>query len=494
LLVPPTNSKAKKSLFASGHSEEQARHLVSVIAENPRAPIIIVDDSFAQEYRRTGLPKVGILDRRKLMAQRLRRYFPASSRSTGFPLTAAKTLSGGSALFICVHGDGPVAEWVKRLEGLPNPQAGTIPAPLAGAEMLKRLLPEARQGWAILLLRQRTGGFRQITTLDGDLIMTRLIPPPPPDSLPGHGKTAESLRNEIAATLGYLPRLGLSMDDRVKLVTIAPEEIREVSGSFPVTVEAAFFMTPHEAARRLRLPFSPGPSDPACDLLFAAWIAGKGSQRAFLLPENRRRELRTELIRRAGHVAASAMWIAAAAWLLWHIYGIIRLAGDYETAAWQAADSRQKLAMERNSLAQETEHLGRLRQAVARKRLFSEPFASPWPVLDAVGQSLGNAARLSRLEWSADGEWQNGSGTTRIGLRITDSSLPYSTTEAGKRVVIVNIEKLAQNMRDSLPGHRVTVTRFPFLIKADDTLTNAAEKQGADTPPQAEIVIERERP
>ena len=153
--------------------------------------------------------------------------------------------------------------------------------------MIQKLMPEAKQGWALMLSWHRTGGFRQIATRDGQLIFTRLTPPLAPDTSPAY--LGSHLATDLHASLDYLGRLGLTDKSALRFVAILPHAMHATLTALHLPMRAQKTLTPFEAAKILRLPFAPAEDDPTADLLHAAWLVRQKRPRAPLPAPNQRR-------------------------------------------------------------------------------------------------------------------------------------------------------------------------------------------------------------
>ncbi|MDD5585945.1 MAG: hypothetical protein PHY92_03185 [Alphaproteobacteria bacterium] len=491
LLVPPFRHASDAPLFVPGHTEEKTLPIVEALAAQPKMPVLILADTLAQEFHRDTLPRLNVFDRKKLLARRLRQHFPLPSSTPHAQLTAAIPLKNNAALFACLHDGGPVATWMKRLETLSNPLTGVAPLPLVCSGIIARLMPEARQGWAMLLSWQRTGGFRQIVTHDGEFVFTRLTPPLPLSA--GAETIIMTLINDLEATKGYLARLGLTEGTPLRLAAILPKTLHKAIHALPQPFQTAVTLTPHQAAKRLGLTYAPDRNDPAADLLYAAWVAKQKRLRPVMLPDDRRETDRTASVKRWGRCVAAAAWLAALAFFGWQGHDLFRLAVAHRQTTQDVAALQKQLTQERATLAPVTAPLGRLRQAVARQRLFTEPPLFPWPLLRALDKELGAAARITRLNWQS-GKGAAAGETLEISLRLTESGLPPPSQEAGRQAIVKRFDQLAQSLRSSLAGYQVAVTRYPFLIKPDETLSNAGDKQTDDRLPTADFLLQKEKP
>ena len=488
LLVPPFPNSDLEPLYVTGHDDIQALPILEAMAERPRVPVFILADTLAQEFRRDTLPRLNFFDRQKVLARRLHQHFPPPLSEPHTQLSAALPLKKNAALFACLHDGGPIAAWLTRFDFLDNPFGGTLLLPLACAGMTARLMPEAHKGWAMLLSWQRTGGFRQIVTHDGELVFTRLTPPLPLSASPSY--VAATLTLDLQATLGYLARLGMKEGEPLRLAAIMPTMMHRAIGALPPPIQTLVMIEPHRAAQKLGLPFAPDIDEPASDLVYAAWVAKQKHLRGVLLPDEKRQAYQTARLKRWGSCTAALVWLLILSSLGWQGHDLFRLAVASRHSEQDFALLQKQFEQERTTLAPVTEPLGRLRQAVARQRLFTASVSEPWPLLRTLGKEIGTAARVTKLNWQS-GKTPAKAETLQIGLRLTESTSPSAAKEAGRQKIIRSFDRLAQSLRTALPDYDVTVTRYPFLIKPDDTLSNANDKPNDTTLPTADFLVQR---
>ncbi len=469
LLVPPCDGTAAP-LFVAGHGE--ARPILDALAARPRVPVLILADVLAQEFRPVVLPRLNPFDRKKILARRLEQAFPQS------PLKAAWPQKNRAALLACVHEGGPVETWLERLNQRPNPSGGVALLPGESASMLTSLAPQTAQGWGLLLSWQRTGGFRQIVTRDGELVFTRLTPPLPLTA--AEDDIAAAIGRDIQASLGYLARLGLSGGERLSVVAVMPARVHAALTELNLPTCALTMLTPHQAARQLNLPYTPSAEDPTADLLHAVWMLHRRPRHILMQRETRQRR-REASIRRWGWRSAAAVWLVTLALIAGQATGLWQDALAHRAKARDIAALQRQRAEEYAALAPVTEPLGRLRQAVARKRLFTTPPEAPWALFETLNATLPNSARATRLEWQT--------GKLDLNLRLTDA--PAATLDE-REALTPRFDALAATLRDALPGYEVAIVRYPFATAPNEPLTNASAQTRDDA--TANFVLRRVTP
>jgi len=466
LLVPPQRGKTVKTLFADSH--DKAGAILEAIAASPRTPVLVLADTLAQVFRRDALPRLNFLDKRKLLKRRLQQHFPEPPHARHTQLTAALPLKNHAALLACLHDGGAAGLWFERLASLSTPPCSTALLPLESAPMVARLLPEARKGWGLMLSWQRTGGFRQIVTLDGELIFTRLTPPLPLTASPGF--TTATLALDLQASLGYLARLGLTEGTPLYVIAVMPEKMHEALKTISLPLKSIVTVTPHQAAVQLGLPFGPAPDDPFGDLLHAAWLLGRPRPRVLLRQKRLQQTRNTSRLNRWGKNITAAVWLLALAAFGVEGYDLMQRALTLQQTATGIETLRQELAQERARLGPVTEPLGRLQKAIERRRLFATPEPQPCPVLRSLDKGLGSNARAVRIEWrpGAPGRPE----TLRTSLRLTGNAAPARAKGAMRQQTAQAFDALAVSLRAAMPDYDVTIGRYPFPALPNETLSN----------------------
>lgn len=449
------------ALFVKGHDANAVRPILDALRSQPRRPVLILADVLGQEFRHESLPRLGWLDQRKLRLRRLQQQFPQALLKTALPLR------NHTALLAALHEGGVAGWWLERLATLPNPSGGVCLLPLESADMPQRLMPQAATGWAVLLGMHRAGGLRQIVTRDGALIFTRLTPPMPPNA---DGRDiAQAVARDLQATRGYLARLGLNDDTPLRAAAILPEHAHAALAALSLPVQSLLTLTPHQAARRLALGLTPSPLDVSADMLHVGWLTRKRRPRALLMRPETRQTTNSAMLRRWGMRAASAAWLLALGSLAWQGQDLLRLGLANNRLIADNAALEEQLTQERAARPPVTQPLGRLRLAVERRRLYTLPQETPWPLLDKLAETLTTDFRLTKLDWNhADGK--TATEKLEIGLRLADA--PASLDQG--RMAAQRFDELAATLRQALPDHAIAIAQYPFPVMPNDTLSNAA--------------------
>lgn len=339
-------------LTAPGAAESLAA--AETLRALPRLPLAILFDGQGQDMLADSLPPVSFLDRPQLLARRLDQHMAARPHR-GHRRNGRKGEDGRTPyLFAAIGNAAPLQRWLPFIESLPNPLLGLglLPPELAGLALALRQTPASAQDWTLLITPQSLGGFRH-TALRGDqLLVSRLTTPDADLSL------AETLRADLAATYGYLSRLGLTATAPAEVILLLPAAARATLGlGFGAGASDGKPSSALPGGRPLRLlPIEEISARPDLapafffaeerheglggvsggESLAAACLAARGH---FALPLSFP-ELATRLSReRQGQAADWAQRLAIAASL-----AALFFAGNAGWAGWQADRLRQELA------------------------------------------------------------------------------------------------------------------------------------------------------
>ncbi|MGE3623061.1 MAG: hypothetical protein AB7H77_04195 [Bdellovibrionales bacterium] len=455
--------------------------MVALAARYPRIPVSLLADTLGQDLRHETLPRLGLFDRRKLIRRRLQQAFPNASLAAALP-----GRDRSRVLFAGLQPGGPVHDWIARLSTARQsnpPRTSFLSVECAG--ILARLLPAASSGWALLMSRQRTGGFRQIVTYNGELVFSRLA-----SSLPAHARPVEvamAISRDIQATQSYLTRLGFGERSPMRAVLLVPQALQEALHRAALPLHNPLFTSPHDAARKLGMASTPATDDPYGDWVFASWFARNRQPELRLLPADLRQVLRAAITQQWGMRAACLAFLVALALTGWNAGDLVTSVLDRQTEIARLEQLEKLLAREQAAAEPVTEPLGRLRQAIERRRIFNAAVSSPRGLLIALNEGLGANARLTKLEW------QNETGEPADEILHIAARLAENAGPAGREMTVVQFQKLAQSLALAMPDYEVTVTRFPFPALPGEALTNiAAGDKTADA--STEFLIRRSRP
>jgi hypothetical protein len=271
-----------RRLFAPNTEEKSVEALVQLLGEFPTAPISVLVDVLDQAYVRHTLPPVTALGVNKIIQRRLSRDFAAEDLKGAISLgREQKGRKDWNFLLISLAYNDRLKGWLSLLYDLPNRLKGIYLSPVESEAILQQLKtaishnhdtvtskkkkstspsfslskskkqkdvsPEQAR-WDILVLNNKTGGFRQVVLKNGKLVFTRMAQAAmneKPTVLAGN------IEQEVKNTIEYLKRLSFAQGSVLSIMIIIGEEIKTHISTEGFNATESMVYTPHEAAELL---------------------------------------------------------------------------------------------------------------------------------------------------------------------------------------------------------------------------------------------------
>lgn len=382
--------------------------LTNALDARRRAPLVVLVDLLEQSYRREAIPPVNMMDRPKVLNRRLGIAFPSFDIKAAVSLGEEVGPRGDLAyLFVALPPSPELETWISFLHGIDNPVSslGLLPIESAGlaAALNKAVTAEddAPAEWSLLISREWSGGIRQIVVRGDKLAITRLTPSPA--GAAGPADIALSISQEMTSTLGYLTRLGYTASDRLNIVVLGSEAMREVYEEREAPGRTTTVLTPAEAANLLGLAEFADTVEGYGDVLHAAWAATKRRPTLQMSADVLgRRQVQMVAARKwvIGGLATSAtvlgVYCALLAADLWELRDGIVMGASKETRL------RSQLADLQRQFDEIPDQPRRIIAALDHHDLLSRQSIEPVPVLAAISDSLDPSIRLNTLRWEAE--------------------------------------------------------------------------------------------
>lgn len=484
VLTKIENKKVINAWLASPDPQLAYEELGEAFAEDKKSSVSVLFDTLDQSREEQEVPKVNVMDRRKVMARHINMAFP------GVNLRGARLIGDGENArsllyeFASVPLDGRIPGWVDFVESLPNDIRGFYAIASENVDMVKSLLPEdtpdVEEGnhWRHLIGVNATGGFRQIIEKNGDLCLTRLTAAPPPET--PAGEFADMIFRDFQATVTYIKRLGYVTSDTLDLVVLTTPENQDAMSNLEWGIPRSVTMkTPHEAGAELGLGSIGKEDQPFCDVLHAAWFSSKRSP---ALPLTRsvalgdaKDDLRDLAFMLSPFVAAASV-VGCLGWIGWTLFQTSST--NTENAALEA-----ELNTSRATLTQEEASLGTLSYSASNMRNVFDVLDSMkagqidlTPMLNGLFSSLDGDAVILDLIFTTDQPAAAG-GRGRSAARGAASytvdvrmKLDEVITTADEAVQIASSleERLKENFSD---GFDVEMTVEPVAAQSEDGLS-----------------------
>ncbi len=455
--------------FVPTENKNGAQIIDDFINRYPNARLTLCADNLAQDYRVDALPPLTIFDRAKLIKRRLQQSFPLARVTTSRRFTKSKN----QILLIGLNGNNAALQWADRLRGR-MPRLTLLP--VEAAQLLAKLSAETTKGWAMLVSRQKTGGFRQIVTHKGNLVFTRLTP------LPSDGEDQSNIIvRDIQASLDYLTRLGLQNAHDLSVLLLMQN--LDLSPFADLSLQSLQCLPPLAAAQKLRLPFA-SDNDDSADVFYAASFAETRPALSLMLPDAKNLYLNKQT-RFWGMRAASAC-------LAFSLIFAVCNAADLFSTLYQTEQETTRLNATQNELAQAqanaaplTEPLGRLRQALARRHIYEQETPTPWHGLNEIAAALTDDSKIIHIDW--ENKTAGAPEKITIGMRMT------TNTDATDRAAIVTrFSNITQNIALAAADYDVVETKPPFPALPQETVT--AETTTSAPDPTGDIILQRKTP
>lgn len=470
VIVTPINIPGAAPLCLPADRTKSRQAVVSFLKDHPHAQVTFLLDNLGQDLRVETLPPVGWADRRKLAARRLRHAFPTATLAAYRLSRRDRTLLA----LMAVHDQNPLHVWLDACAAR-LPRVALIPSVVEG--LAARLAPPGKD-WQLILSRDFSGGYRQVVLRKGMAVFARLTP------LAAGAEESAAIARDIQASLTYLKRLGLAEAADMAVLLLLDNPDAAVAVRNAVNPGSVLALAPREAAARLNVVLPSESAECPCDALYAALCVCLSWSRFLRSPATRRQWLENVTLT-IGRRAATALLVVSLLAVGWQAGGLgtALLALHEQSAA--LAEAKAKLAQLQHEAGPLTGPLGRLRQAIERKRIFDTSAASPAALLSLVSPCLGEA-RLLSIDWSASPDGAREEMTVRLSLPPSDSD----DGNAVKAAAVAAFNETARQLASCAKGYEAKIIRAPYPNLAGDTVS-ASETA---TLPSGEILFTRGAP
>ncbi|MBX7197994.1 MAG: hypothetical protein K1X51_01300 [Rhodospirillaceae bacterium] len=502
VLTKLVDKKVANAWLGSPDPAMAQEELGEALAEDPKAKLSVLIDTLDQSSKEEEIPKVSILDRRKVLARHINMAYPGQNLRGARMVTETdkKTLVYE---FAAVPLDGHIPGWVEFVESLPNDKGGYYAIAPENADILEALAPkdvppaeEGKNHWRHLVSINVTGGLRQIITKNGRLSLTRLTQAPPPETPPED--FADMILRDFKATITYIRRLGYQVGEPLDLVVLTSVDNKKVLEDLTWDgARSASVYTPYEAGMLLNLG-SLGREDQAFgDVLHAAWFASK---RRPLLPLTRSLAMGDTMddIRELAFLAAPYVaGVAAAAVLIWAGWTTNQLLeiNDQNTALQaQLNQKNAALTSARNLAGGMPYEPGRVRSAIEVDKTLDVGQIDIVPPLQALARALQSDAVVTSLSINSGVLGQQvtvpapgtPAGEKSEYVLVAGMQLPSVVVTADEAVAVTR--RLESRLNESFgKDYRVQMTVAPLAAQASQTFSGGlSDVLGLDTAPHSD--------
>ncbi len=473
------NRKVENAWLGSPDPALAQEELGEALATDPKARISVIFDTLDQSFKEEELPKVSVLDRRKVLARHINMAFPGQNLRGARLVTQTpkKTLIYELA---SVPLDGRVPGWIDFAQSLPNEKAGFFALAGENADISRALAPkdavapEGGNHWRHFIGINVTGGLRQIIEKNDRLSLTRLTQAPPADTPPG--EFADMIIRDFKATITYIRRLGYQVGEALDVVVLT--SVANKSALEDITWDGARSVTvytPHEAGLMLGLG-SLGREDQAfCDVLHAAWFSSKGKP---TLPLTRslamgdtKDDLR-EITYLAAPYAAAAAMVALVGWAGWTGYELYDYASRNEIVQAQLSRQAAQLQEKTLKLTGFPYTAAQVRNVLEVEGSLDAGKTDLAPILKKVASSLDGDAVVLNIQILNGAVVRVPPNTPKPPPLTADIKLRLDSVIATAEEAVQTTRRLQQRLTANFsPDYKVTLTREPVAAQAKETLS-----------------------
>jgi hypothetical protein len=254
-------------------------------ASHASKAVTLLFDAGDQTYRKEGLPKMGALDKNKMIKRKLEQAFPNYPIKASFDLTPsgrglkAADQPAAQYLFAAISETEHITKISDCLLEAGNHIAGfgLLPVESSGltsllSDKLFGLKMGKKSMWSIMIGQHETGGLRQVAVKNGELALTRLTPLSE-ENMSGEAWVLE-VEREFKTTMGYISRFGFNPQDGLDVIVLGGEVEKRAFAGRAFSVSNFSFLTVREAAKVIGLNVSDD-IDHYADCLHAGYVGGK---------------------------------------------------------------------------------------------------------------------------------------------------------------------------------------------------------------------------
>ncbi len=468
--------KVANAWVASPDPAEGAADVLDALNTAKSVPVYVLMDAFEQVFREEKVPKVNFFDQKKVVERHLQMAFPGNNLQAAMS-HGADPQGNKFFLFCSVPPTDLVKGWLAALDKGKRKPRGVHMLPLESLDMLDALTPPAAQKgvrWRILFTFNMTGGLRQIVSKQGRIMVTRLTPPPPPDSAIDPVQIVE---RQFSETLAYVKRMGYQKGDNLDVVILAEEPVATGIRERAWEAHSMTVISPHEVGEALGLGRIGQPGQPYADVVHALWFATRKKPKAKMTWAQAPKVDYVQLVAQGAPLAAAAAAVALLA------QGAV-LGWDYKEAL-EAIDRQQRqLSVAQADLAREQARLATLEfSADAIRPLIdvvdqlTAGHIPPVPMLARLGHALSGGAVITEMVLTTP---QEAAGATnrrqraqpgtesfvwRLGLTVT---LPPDT--AGDAQALERADVLEKALAATFTDMRVAMLEAPVAVGSNQVV------------------------
>lgn len=463
------------------------------------APLIILFDVVEQQYRRENIPKVGFMDKKKVIGRKLLMAFPQQQFRAFIPVEQ-KDKNGGAtvALFAGLSTNLTITQILDAVLQSEVSIQGAGLLPMESTTLAKKLMEETHKRartpndtrWSVLMTLHATGGLRQIVIKDGELALTRLTPlAVDPNDTRG---VVDEMSREFNATLTYLSRFGYIPSDGLDLIVVSSAEVAQLMRETNLAVSHLYPLSVHEAGKLVGLvPEIPGHDDIHGEILHAGWV---GRQRKMVMP------LSAAVLDRVAQTRQTAqamifLLIFGIGYIGWQAFGLQAAMLGLQSDITQQKAQRVALQSEYDAESKKWNTLKydpeKTRVALLIHDEFKANSIDFEPTMRVLNETLDQAhMSLKEIDVTPFGGGDAAAGAAPVPM--SDPSVGTPKQQATIKFTVsfnanTSIEEaarmtndLAERLKQRLPGRQVAVSEIVGNLALDKAVQGTSEQVGPD--------------
>ena len=469
ILVHMKGATVARRLFSPSADPETSSAIRELLRSNPQIPTYVLIDMMDQSYVKHTLPPVTKFSVQKLIKRRLERDFSPEDIKGALPLGRDKDgRRDWNYLLISLASSPMLMQWMDFITELENPLRGIYLVPVESeqfiAQLRKRLLPESKARWQLLVMNNKVGGFRQVIMKDGRLAFTRLtqaVGDNSPEVIAGN------IEQEILNTIEYLKRLSYNDDEALEIFVVVSDSIRNHIDPARFKNAHSVAMTPHEAAGYLQLESAALPEDHYSDVIFSAFF---GSLKKHILPLQTSLSQKLQLFytaRKAAIITTYAVAVLTLGYMAVSIPGIVPLIEDKQKLEERTTRIEESLATLKSKAEMLPADLERINDVVSIYELFEEQKHFPLSFIRSFIEIMPEYVVVRRFDWNApeslERRFSNEKAEVKISLQIEFLNNSGSVDEFQK-----STDDFFKRMRLRFPEFYLTHSKLPGTIQKDE--------------------------
>lgn len=239
IIILNSKSEILQYLFVENlQTEENKQKVQKLFKQYSKLPIYIILDNLGQSYNIRYFPNVNIFDLNKIVKRKFHFDIPEEDLKEKRFINYDKINKKWKYMFISSPIDGLLEEWINFISDIDNILNGIYMLPLETEKILKQLKIKLKlrqskkvEYWDILLVENKISGFREVTSINGKLVFTRILN----EDLSDQEHFDLQFKENILRTVEYLKRFHNSFNaNNLNIYTITSDRVRDLIKNFNV--------------------------------------------------------------------------------------------------------------------------------------------------------------------------------------------------------------------------------------------------------------------